>query len=420
MKMKKKVIAKPAYKEAAITLHKKLRGKIAVVSKSPVTKDTLGLLYTPGVAEPCRQIAVKKELVYDYTSRHNMIAVISDGSAVLGLGNIGPEAGLPVMEGKAILFKTFGGVDAFPICLATQDTEEIIKTVKYLAPSFGGINLEDISAPRCFEVEKRLIAETDIPIFHDDQHGTAVVVLAGLINVFKMDKRKINNVRIVINGAGAAGVAIAKFLLKYGFKNIILCDRHGAIYEGRGEGMNPIKEEMVKFTNLDKKIGELKEVIKGTDIFLGVSAADAVTIEMVRSMAKDPIIFAMANPDPEILPAAAKSGGAKYIATGRSDFANQINNVLAFPGIFRGTLDVRAGMINDEMKIAASLAISSLIPDNKLTPEYFIPKAYDMRIAPKVARAVAEEAIRTEVARIRKSGAQVEKDAKKLLGVGVK
>ncbi len=405
------------YKKAAIELHKKLRGKISVVSKSPVNKDTLNLLYTPGVAEPCRLIAVKKELVYDYTSRHNMIAVVSDGSAVLGLGNIGPEAGLPVMEGKAILFKTFGGVDAFPICLATQDPDEIVKTVKYLAPSFGGINLEDISAPRCFEVEKRLIQETDIPIFHDDQHGTAVVVLAGLINVFKMDKRKIGQVRIVINGAGAAGIAITKYLLKYGFKHIILCDRHGAIYEGRGEGMNPIKEEIVKLTNLNREVGELKDVIKGADIFLGVSVAAALTPEMVRSMSQDPIIFAMANPDPEILPPAAKNAGAKYIATGRSDFANQINNVLAFPGIFRGTLDVRAKVINDEMKIAASLAISSLISDRELSAEYFIPKAYDLRIAPKVARFVAEEAIRTEVARIKKSGAQVEKEARKLIGL---
>ncbi len=403
------------YKKAAIELHKKLRGKIAVVSKSLVTKDTLGLLYTPGVAEPCRQIALKKELVYNYTSRHNMIAIVSDGSAVLGLGNIGPEAGLPVMEGKAILFKTFGGVDAFPICLATQDTEEIIKTVKYLAPSFGGINLEDISAPRCFEVEKRLIAETDIPIFHDDQHGTAVVVLAGLINVFRMDKRKISNVKIVVNGAGAAGIAITKFLLKYGFKHIILCDRHGAIYKERREGMNPVKDEMAKFTNLDNERGELKDIIQGADVFLGVSVADALTPEMVRSMAKDPVIFAMANPDPEILPPAAKSAGAKYIATGRSDFANQINNVLAFPGIFRGTLSVRARVINDEMKIAASLAISSLISDKELSPEYFIPKAYDLRIAPKVARFVAEEAIRTEVARINKTGAQVEKEARKLI-----
>jgi malate dehydrogenase (oxaloacetate-decarboxylating) len=404
------------YKTASLKLHGKLRGKINVTSKSPVTKDNLGLLYTPGVAQPCLEIAKNKELSYRYTSRANMIAIVSDGSAVLGLGNIGPEAAMPVMEGKAILFKTFGGVDAFPLCLATQDVEEIVKTVKYLAPSFGGINLEDISAPRCFEVENRLIAETDIPIFHDDQHGTAVVVLAGLINVLKMDKRKPEQVKVVMNGAGAAGIAITKFLLKYGFRNIILCDTRGSIYRGREKGMNPAKDEIAKITNPEMLAGDLATVIKGADIFLGVSAGNVVAPSMVKSMAKNAIIFAMANPDPEILPDLAKKAGAKYIATGRSDFPNQVNNVLAFPGIFRGSLDVRARLINDEMKIAASLAIADIIPDKELRPDYFIPRAYDLRITPKVARFVAEEAMRTEVARIKKSGAEIEKAARKLIG----
>lgn len=399
------------YKQRAVELHKKLRGKISVVSKSPVTKDTLSLLYTPGVAEPCLRIAKDKNLSYEYTSRENMIAVVSDGSAVLGLGNIGPEAGMPVMEGKAILFKTFGGVDAFPLCLATQEVDKIVEIVKMLAPSFGGINLEDISSPRCFEIEKRLIAEMDIPIFHDDQHGTAVVVLAGLINVFKMDKRPIENVKVVINGAGAAGIAIAQFLLYYGFKNIILCDTHGAIYEGRREGMNAVKLEIAKVTNKERKAGTLAEVIKGADVFLGLSAAGVLRKEMVGSMVKDPIIFAMANPDPEILPAAAREVGAKYVATGRSDFSNQVNNVLAFPGIFRGTLDVHARSVSMEMKIAASHAIAGIIKNNELSPDYFIPKAYDMRIAPKVARAVAESAMKTGLARVLKKGSIIEREA---------
>lgn len=388
------------YKTVAIELHKKLRGKISIASKTSVTRKNLGLLYTPGVAEPCLAIAKNKTLSYTYTGRGNMIAIVSDGSAVLGLGNIGPEAAMPVMEGKAILFKTFGGVDAFPLCLATQQTEEIVRTIKILAPSFGGINLEDISSPRCFEIEKRLIEETDIPIFHDDQHGTAIVVLAGLINVFKMDKRDIKKTKIVINGAGAAGMAIARFLLKYGFKNIILCDTAGAIYAGRSQRMNPIKEKISKITNPTKLTGNLPEVLKNADIFLGVSVGNILTGKMIKTMAKDSIIFAMANPDPEILPGEAIKNGAKFVATGRSDFPNQINNVLAFPGIFRGTLDVRARVINDEMKIAASLSIAGLIPERSLRPDYFIPRAYDLRIAPKVARAVAQEAIRTGVAKV--------------------
>ncbi len=411
-----KAAKKIDYKKEAMALHEKLHGKIVVKSKTPVTKDNLGLLYTPGVAEPCLAIARKKELSYKYTSRANMVAVVSDGSAVLGLGNIGPEAAMPVMEGKAVLFKTFGGVDAFPLCLATQDVDQIVNTVKYLAPSFGGINLEDISAPRCFAIEERLIRETDIPIFHDDQHGTAVVVLAGLINVLKMDKRKPEKVKVVMNGAGAAGIAITKFMLKYGFRNIILCDTHGSIYDGRAEGMNPAKAEIAKITNPEEIKGDLAQVMKGADIFLGVSVGNVLTETMVRSMAKNPVIFAMANPDPEILPSLAKKAGAKFIATGRSDFPNQVNNVLAFPGIFRGALDVRADMINDEMKIAASLAIADIIPARELSPEYFIPKAYDLRIAPKVARAVAEEASRTEVARLKKSGREIEKQARLLIG----
>lgn len=401
------------YKNKAIELHRKLRGKITIESKSPVTKNTLGLLYTPGVAEPCLKIAKDKDLSYAYTSRENLIAVVTDGSAVLGLGNIGPEAAMPVMEGKAVLFKKFGGVDAFPLCLATQDVAQIVETVKLLAPSFGGINLEDISAPRCFAVENRLITEMDIPVFHDDQHGTAVVVLAGLINVFKMDKRRLNEVKIVINGAGAAGIAITKFLLHYGFKNIIVCDTQGAIFAGRKEGMNAVKVELAQITNKERKSGMLEDIIKAADIFLGVSVGGVLTKDMVGAMAEDPIIFAMANPDPEILPEDAKAAGAKYVATGRSDFPNQVNNVLAFPGIFRGTLDVRARCITTEMKIAASKAIAAIIRNSELSPEYFIPKAYDLRIAPKVAKVVAEAAMSAGVERVRREGNVIEREARR-------
>lgn len=401
------------YKKKALELHRKLRGKITIESKGPVTKNTLGLLYTPGVAEPCLEIARDKDLSYTYTSRENLIAVVSDGSAVLGLGNIGPEAAMPVMEGKAILFKKFGGVDAFPLCLGTQEAARIVETVKLLAPSFGGINLEDISAPRCFEIENRLVAEMDIPVFHDDQHGTAVVVLAGLINVFKMDKRRLDEVKMVINGAGAAGIAIAKFLLHYGFKNIIVCDTQGPIFAGRKERMNAVKVELARITNKEQKSGTLADVVKSADIFLGVSVGGVLTKDMVRTMAKDPIIFAMANPDPEILPGEAKAAGAKYVATGRSDFPNQINNVLAFPGIFRGTLDVHAHCITMEMKIAASKAIAAIIKNSELTPEYFIPKAYDLRIAPKVARVVAEVAMKAGVERVCKEAKIIEQEARR-------
>ncbi|MDD2889770.1 MAG: NAD-dependent malic enzyme [bacterium] len=402
-------------KEKSLLLHKKLRGKITIESKIPVTKDNLSLLYTPGVAEPCREIAKNKDLVFEYTSRSNLIAIVTDGSAVLGLGNIGPEAGLPVMEGKAILFKKFGGVNAVPICLATQDTDEIVNIVKNISPTFGGINLEDISAPRCFEIEKRLIKETDIPIFHDDQHGTEIVVLAGLINALKLVKKEISKVKITINGAGAAGTAICKCLYNFGARNIIVCDIYGAIYEGMKEGMNSSRKELVKITNRKKEKGKLGDVIKNADVFIGVSAGNILNKKMVASMNKNPIIFAMANPDPEILPKEAKAGGTKIIATGRSDFPNQINNVLAFPGIFRGVLDVRAKVINEEMKIAASLAISSLVSKKELTEEYFIPKAYDPRVAPVVAEAVAQAAIKSGVARIKLKPGEVFKKTVTLL-----
>ncbi len=386
--------------ERAIKLHKEWKGKIEV--KSTVSVDTtedLSLAYTPGVAEPCREIHQDKEKVYDYTRKWNLVAVVTDGTAVLGLGDIGPEAGMPVMEGKAVLFKTFADVDAFPICLDTKDTEEIIKTVKYLAPTFGGINLEDIAAPRCFEIEKRLKEELAIPIFHDDQHGTAVVTLAGMINALKIINKKMTDISVVINGSGAAGIAITKLLIKMGLKNVIMCDRSGALYEGR-DGLNAEKQEIAKMTNRQMQKGTLKEVLRNTDVFIGVSAPDTVTVEMVKSMNKDAIIFAMANPIPEIYPDKAKEGGASVIGTGRSDFPNQVNNVLAFPGIFRGALDVRARDINDEMKIAAAHAIANLISDQELTPDYVIPKAFDPRVAPAVAEAVKQAARETGVARL--------------------
>ena len=374
-------------------------GKIEVVTRAPITnREELAVAYTPGVAEPCLEISKDVDLSYVYTRRSNLVAVITDGTAVLGLGDIGPEAGMPVMEGKCALFKTFGDVDAFPLCIRSKDVDEIVKTVSLLAGSFGGINLEDISAPRCFEIEKRLKEVCDIPVFHDDQHGTAIVTMAAMLNALKLAGKKIEDISVVVNGSGAAGIAITKLLMSKGLKKVILCDRKGAIYEGR-DGLNPIKEEMAKISNLEKKAGSLADVVKGADVFIGVSAPGSLTQEMVRTMAKDPIIFAMANPVPEIMPDEAAAAGAKIIGTGRSDFPNQINNVLAFPGIFRGALDVRASDINDEMKIAAAEAIASVIPESELRPDYIIPDSFDPRVKDAVANAVKAAAIRTGVAR---------------------
>lgn len=388
------------YRKESLRLHSEWKGKIEVISSVPVeTKDDLSLAYTPGVAEPCLAIQKDVDLSYTLTRRGNLVAVITDGTAVLGLGDIGPEAGMPVMEGKCVLFKTFGNVDAFPLCVRTKNVDEIVNTVKLLAGSFGGINLEDISAPRCFEIERRLKAECDIPIFHDDQHGTAIVTVAAMLNALKIVKKDINDISVVVNGSGAAGIAITKLLMSMGLKKVILCDTKGAIYEGR-ENLNAEKEEMARISNLDKVKGTLKDVLVGADVFIGVSVEKMVTKEMVRNMAKDPIIFAMANPTPEIMPDDAKEAGAKVIGTGRSDFANQINNVLAFPGLFRGTLDVRASDINDEMKIAAAKAIASLISDEELNPDYVIPAPFDPRVAATVAEAVREAARKSGVARI--------------------
>lgn len=389
------------YAKESLKMHYELKGKIEVVSRAKVdSKDALSLAYTPGVAQPCLEIQKDINKSYELTRRWNTVAVVTDGTAVLGLGDIGPEAGMPVMEGKCVLFKEFGGVDAIPLCVRSKDVDEIVQTVRLLAGSFGGVNLEDISAPRCFEIEKKLKECCDIPIFHDDQHGTAIITLAGLTNALKVVGKKKEDVRIVMNGAGAAAISIARLLLKAGFKNITLCDRKGAIYEGRAEGMNAVKEEMSKVTNLDKKSGSLADMLAGADVFIGVSAPGAVTTEMVKTMAEDAIIFACANPTPEIFPDEAKAGGAKVVSTGRSDFPNQINNVLAFPGVFRGAFDVRAKDINDEMKIAASEALAALISDEELSPDYIIPKAFDKRVGPAVAKAVADAARKTGVARI--------------------
>ena len=389
------------YAKESLRLHGEWKGKIEVVTRVPVeNKDDLSLAYTPGVAQPCLEIQKDVNKSYELTRRWNMCLVVTDGSAVLGLGNIGPEAGMPVMEGKCVLFKAFGDVDAFPLCIKSNDVDEIVNTIYMISGSFGGVNLEDISAPRCFEIEKKLKEKCDIPIFHDDQHGTAIITLAGLTNALKVVGKKKEDVRIVMNGAGAAAISIARLLLTAGFKNIPLCDRKGAIYEGRPEGMNPIKDEMAKVTNLAKKSGSLADMLVGADVFIGVSAPGAVTTEMVKTMNKDAIVFACANPTPEIFPDDAKAGGAKVVSTGRSDFPNQINNVLAFPGIFRGAFDVRAKEINDEMKLAASEALANLIADEELSPEYIIPKAFDKRVGPAVAKAVAEAAKRTGVARI--------------------
>ena len=389
------------YAKESLRLHGEWKGKIEVVTRVPVeNKDDLSLAYTPGVAQPCLEIQKDVNKSYELTRRWNMCLVVTDGSAVLGLGNIGPEAGMPVMEGKCVLFKAFGDVDAFPLCIKSNDVDEIVNTIYMISGSFGGVNLEDISAPRCFEIEKKLKEKCDIPIFHDDQHGTAIITLAGLTNALKVVGKKKEDVRIVMNGAGAAAISIARLLLTAGFKNITLCDRKGAIYEGRPEGMNPVKDEMSKVTNLDKKAGSLADMLVGADVFIGVSAPGAVTTEMVKTMNKDAIVFACANPTPEIFPDDAKAGGAKVVSTGRSDFPNQINNVLAFPGIFRGAFDVRAKEINDEMKLAASEALANLIADEELSPEYIIPKAFDKRVGPAVAKAVAEAAKRTGVVRI--------------------
>lgn len=372
--------------EKALQLHKEWNGKLETVSKTPVkSSEALSLAYTPGVAEPCKVIAENKEAAYTYTWKSNTVAVVSDGSAVLGLGNIGPYAAMPVMEGKAVLFKEFGGVNAVPICLDTQDTEEIIKAVTYLAPGFGGINLEDISAPRCFEIEERLKKILDIPVFHDDQHGTAIVVLAGIINSLKVVGKKKEDCRVVVNGAGSAGIAITKLLLTYGFPDIILCDKAGIISK-TSEGLNWMQQDMAKVTNLSGMTGTLADALKGADIFVGVSAPNIVTPEMVVSMNRDSILFAMANPVPEIMPDAAKAAGARVVGTGRSDFPNQVNNVVAFPGIFKGALECRATQITEEMKLAAAIAIAGLVPDEELCDEHIMPEAFD----PNVARVVAE------------------------------
>ena len=388
------------YAKESLRLHQEWKGKIEVIATVPVeSKDDLSLAYTPGVAQPCLEIQKDLDKSYELTRRHNLCAVITDGSAVLGLGDIGPEAGMPVMEGKCVLFKAFGGVDAFPLCVKTHDVDEFVNAVYLMSGSFGGINLEDISAPRCFEIERKLKEKCDIPIFHDDQHGTAVITLAGLTNALKVVGKKKEDVRIVTSGAGAAAVSIVKLLLSAGFRHITMCDRRGAIYAGR-EGLNWIKEEMARVTNLERRAGTLAEALEGADIFIGVSAPGTVTRQMVERMAKDPVIFACANPTPEIFPEDAKAGGAAVVATGRSDFPNQINNVLAFPGIFRGTFDVRARDINEEMKMAAARALAELISDEELSADYIIPKAFDKRVGPAVAQAVAQAARQSGVARI--------------------
>ncbi len=388
------------YAKESLRLHGEWKGKIEVIATVPVaTKEDLSLAYTPGVAQPCLEIQKDINKSYELTRRHNLCAVITDGSAVLGLGDIGPEAGMPVMEGKCVLFKSFGNVDAFPLCIKTHDVDEFVNAVYLLSGSFGGINLEDISAPRCFEIERKLKEKCDIPIFHDDQHGTAVITLAGLTNALKVVGKKKEDVKVVTSGAGAAAVSIVKLLLSAGFKNITMCDRKGAIYKGR-EGLNWIKEEMAEVTNLGHKAGSLADMLVGADVSIGVSAPGTVTTEMIKTMNRDAIVFACANPTPEIFPDDAKAGGAKVIATGRSDYPNQINNVLAFPGIFRGTFDVRASDINEEMKMAAAKALADLISPEELSPDYIIPKAFDPRVGKAVAAAVAEAARKSGVARI--------------------
>ena len=387
-------------KQYALDKHREWAGKIEVVTRAPITnREELAVAYTPGVAEPCLEISKDVDLSYTYTRRHNLVAVVTDGTAVLGLGDIGPEAGMPVMEGKCALFKTFGDVDAFPLCIRSKEVDDIVKTVALLAGSFGGVNLEDISAPRCFEIEKKLKQVCDIPVFHDDQHGTAVVTMAAMLNALKLTGKKLENLSVVVNGSGAAGIAITKLLMSKGLKSVVLCDRKGAIYKGR-DGLNAIKAEMAEISNLEMKKGSLADVIKGADVFIGVSAPGSLTKEMVKTMNPDPIVFAMANPVPEIMPDEALAAGVKIMGTGRSDFPNQINNVLAFPGIFRGALDVRARDINDEMKIAAAEAIANVIPESELRPDYIIPDSFNPHVKDAVANAVKEAARRTGVARI--------------------
>lgn len=400
----------------ALEMHEKYVGKISIISKVQVNSmHDLAMAYSPGVAEPCRQIQKDPALRYKYTSIGNMISVVSDGSAVLGLGNIGARAALPVMEGKCVLFKEFGGVNAFPLCLNTQDSDKIVETVKLLEPSFSGINLEDISAPRCFEIETRLKKETELVIFHDDQHGTAVVTAAGLINAMKLVGKTWTDLKVIVNGVGAAGVSIIKLLLKLGVKDIISCDSKGAIYKGRLDGMNSSKEEIAEITNKQGLKGSLNDVIEGRDVFIGVSVAGLLTKDMILKMGKNPLIFALANPEPEVAPEDAKEAGVNIIATGRSDYPNQVNNVLAFPGIFRGALDVRATDINDEMKIAAAYAIAELINEDELGYDFIIPKPFDLRIAPNVAKRVAEAAMKTNVARINVDPEEIEKNAAELI-----
>ncbi len=402
-------------REDSLALHRDNIGKLEVRGKVQVRNSRdLSLAYSPGVAEPCLDIQKDPDLAYEYTNKGNFVAIVSNGTAVLGLGNIGALASMPVMEGKSVLFKTFAGVDAFPICLDTTDVEQVIQTVKFLEPTFGGINLEDISAPACFEIEERLKKEMNIPVFHDDQHGTAIVVMAGMINALKVVGKSIGSIRVVTNGAGAAGVAIIKLLMSLGVKDVIMCDTKGTIYTGRPEGMNKTKDEIAKVTNPQKLVGSLADAMAGADVFIGVSVGNTVTPEMVRSMAQDPIIFAMANPTPEIMPELAKEAGAKVVGTGRSDMPNQINNVSAFPGIFRGALDVRASQINEEMKVAAAYAIASLVSDDERTEDYVIPKAFDTRVAPAVAAAVAQAAMDSGVARIK---ADPEEIAKKVWAI---
>ncbi|MFD1607545.1 NAD(P)-dependent malic enzyme [Oceanobacillus luteolus] len=404
-------------RDEALHMHKVNQGKLSVQSKVQVndSKD-LSLAYSPGVAEPCKEIYDRTSRVYDYTMKGNMVAVVSDGSAVLGLGNIGPEASLPVMEGKAVLFKSFAGVDAFPICLATQDVDQIVNVVKLMEPTFGGVNLEDIAAPNCFIIEDRLKEEMNIPIFHDDQHGTAIVTVAGLINALKLVDKQFKDIKVVLSGAGAAGIAIARLLESFGVRSMVMCDSRGAIFEGRPYGMNEVKEMVAQFTNLDRKEGTLEDMLEGADVFIGVSVAGALTEEMVAKMNDDPIIFAMANPEPEIMPEIAKQAGAKVIGTGRSDFPNQVNNVLAFPGIFRGALDVRATRINEKMKVAAAHAIASLISEEELNEDYVIPAPFDARVAPIVAKSVAQAAMESGVARLQVDPEEVAEKTRQLTG----
>ncbi len=402
-------------REEALHMHRINQGKLESKAKVPVRNATdLSLAYSPGVAEPCKDIYEDKNRVYEYTMKGNTVAVVSDGTAVLGLGNIGPEAALPVMEGKAVLFKSFAGVDAFPICLNTSDVDQIVQTVKLLEPTFGGVNLEDIAAPNCFIIEERLKKETNIPIFHDDQHGTAIVTVAGLVNALKLTRKTMSSIKVVVNGAGSAGIAIIKLLNRFGVKDIIMCDSKGAIYEGRPYGMNRVKAEVAHFTNRQQIEGSLEEAVKGMDVFIGVSVEGALTPDMVKSMNEDPIIFAMANPVPEIMPDDAKAAGAQVIGTGRSDFANQVNNVLAFPGIFRGALDTRATHINEEMKIAAVYAIANLIQPTELSDDYVIPAPFDPRVAPAVAASVAKAAMETGVARIEVNPEEIAEKTRRL------